>query len=104
MHRPTTPPILPAFPPPAGMQEEWASVLMCLLALHLLHQRHEAVGVECGTVELVNVFDQAVLIVGSFDLPLSFAHINCEPEQGSQNHAHDQRDASSKYDIDWVMR
>ena len=23
-----------------------------VLALHLLHQRHEAVGVECGTVEL----------------------------------------------------
>ncbi len=46
-------PILPAFPPSAGMQEEWASVLFAFLARHLLHQRHEAVGVERGTVELV---------------------------------------------------
>ena len=54
MHRPATPPILPAFPPSAGMQEEWVSVLFVFLALHLLHQRHEAVGVECGTVGLVS--------------------------------------------------
>ncbi len=52
MQRPATPPIRPAFPPKAGMQGEGVSVLFAFLALHLLHQRHEAVGVECRTVEL----------------------------------------------------
>ena len=32
MQRPATPPILPAFPPSAGMQEEWASVLICFFS------------------------------------------------------------------------
>ncbi len=31
-------------------------VLFAFLALHLLHQRHEAVGVEYGTVELDSFF------------------------------------------------
>ncbi len=53
MQRPATPPIPPAFPASAGMQEVWASVLFAFLVLHLLHQRHEAVGVECRTVELL---------------------------------------------------
>ena len=34
------------------MREEWVEFDWSPLALHLLHQRHEAVGVESGTVEL----------------------------------------------------
>ena len=52
MQRPAIPPILPAFSPKAGMREEWESDECRFLALHLLHQRHEAVGVELGTVEV----------------------------------------------------
>lgn len=52
MRRPATPPILHALPPSAAMYKKWASVYFCVLVLHLFHHRHEAVGVELGTVEL----------------------------------------------------
>ena len=37
------------------MREEWVKFDWGPLALHLLHQRHEAVGVESGTVELATI-------------------------------------------------
>ena len=52
MQHPTTPPILSALPPLAAMRKEWVEFDWGVLALHLLHQRHEAVGVESGTVEV----------------------------------------------------
>ena len=48
------------------MREEWESDHWCFLALHLLHQRHEAVGVEPGTVELLPSRHDNV---GSFHTP-----------------------------------
>ena len=55
VQHPTTPPILSALPPLAAMRKEWVEFDWGVLALHLLHQRHEAVGVESGTVELLTV-------------------------------------------------
>ena len=48
VQHPTTPPILSALPPLAAMRKEWVEFDLGVLALHLLHQRHE------GTVVLVS--------------------------------------------------
>ena len=47
-------PTSPVPPPKAEERESWGALRRHELAHHLLHQRHEAVGVKSNTVELTS--------------------------------------------------